>query len=299
MATEDTLDGVAANWVARIDRRPLTQHEQQELQDWLDADIRHKGVFLRSQAIWHATDRAKLLYSPTLSLPQRTHMPSRRAFFSTAVAASVAAFFVSTKSSEASTYYSTHKNILKCQVTKQRQIILDCATQVKDKSEQTSLVVGRCFITDTQRCVKMHTTRFLLDGSLLVTKGPSYESAVVIAGTAVLHGQKLGERKRLTPGVQVTITPQGKLHFSNLDQETLDRWTAWTQGQVSLATETLSEAADIFNRYNQKQLMPSFRLADMRLSGLFDLNRPDVFASAVKAILGGHVREDTHHIFLE
>ncbi|OUJ03615.1 FecR family protein [Acetobacter cibinongensis] len=299
MATEDTFDDVAAHWVAHIDRRALTQREQQDLQDWLDADIRHKGAFLRCQAIWHATDRVKVLYTPTLTLPQRTYTPSRRTFFSTAVAASIAACFVPTKSGEASTYYSTHKNILKCQVTKQRQIILDCATQLEDKSEQTSLIGGRCFITDAQRCVKMHTMRFLLDGSLLVTKSPSYQSAVVVTGTAVLQGQKLGERKRLTPGAQVSLTPKGRLHFSTLDQETLERWTAWTQGQVSLATETLSEAADIFNRYNQKQIVPSFRLADMRLSGLFDLNRPDIFASAVKAILGGHVREDAHHIFLE
>ncbi|WP_406239083.1 DUF4880 domain-containing protein [Acetobacter orientalis] len=299
MATEDSLDDVAAHWVARIDRRALTPREQHELQSWLQADIRHKGAFLRSQAIWHATDRAKALYSPTLSLPHHTHLPSRRAFISTAVAASVAAFFVPAKSGEASTYYSTQKNILKCQATKQRQIILDCTTQLEDKSEQTSLLLGRCFITDTQRCVKTHTMRFLLNGSLLVTKGPTYESAVVVTGTAFLQGQRLGERKRLAAGAHVTMTPQGRLHFSTVEQDTLERWIAWTQGQVSLATETLSEATDIFNRYNQKQLVPSFRLADMRLSGLFDLNRPDVFAAAVKAILGGHVREDPHHIFLE
>lgn len=299
MATKDSPDDVAAHWTARLDRGCLTEQEKDELETWLQADIRHKGAFLRSQAIWHATDRAKALYSPTLSLPQSTDRPSRRAFMSAAVAASIAAFFIPAESGEASTRYSTQKNILHCGETKQRQMVLDCYTQLEDKSEQTSLLMGQCFIADRRRCVKTQNLRFVLNGSLLLSKGSSYDNAVVVDGTAIMQGHRLNERKHLSSGAQVTVTPQGRLHFSTVDQDTLARLTAWTQGQVSLATETLSEATDIFNRYNQKQLVPSFRLADMRLSGLFDLNRPDVFAQAVKAILGGRIKEDTHHIFLE
>lgn len=178
-------------------------------------------------------------------------------------------------------------------------MVLDCYSLVEDRSELTCVRAGQCFITDRQRIVKTQNLRFLLNGSLLLSKGPTYESCVVVEGTAILQGHKLCERKELASGAKITLTPQGKLHFSTVDKDTLSRLTAWTQGQVSLATETLSEASDIFNRYNQKQLSPSFRLADMRLSGIFDLNRPDVFAIAVKAILGGNIREDGHHIFLE
>lgn len=299
MATKDSPDDVAAHWVAHIDRAPLTEQETQELETWLQADIRHKGAFLRSQAVWHATERAKALYTPTLAPSQRAHRPSRRAFMSAAVAASVAACVIPVESGEASTRYKTQKNILHCENTKQRQIVLDCYTQLEEKSEQTSLLMGQCFITDKHRCVRTQNLRFVLDGSLLLTKGSSYDNAVVVNGTATMQGHRLKERKHLSVGAQVTVTPQGRLHFSTVDQDTLARLTAWTQGQVSLATETLSEATDIFNRYNQKQLVPSFRLADMRLSGLFDLNRPDVFAQAVKAILGGRITEDAHHIFLE
>ncbi|KXV70098.1 DUF4880 domain-containing protein [Acetobacter cerevisiae] len=299
MATKDSLDDVAARWVVRIDRGSLTEQEKDDLETWLQTDIRHKGAFLRSQAVWHATDRAKALYSPTLNLPQHKQRPSRRAFMSAAAAASVAAFFIPAESGEASTRYSTQKNILHCENGKQRRIVLDCYSQLEDKSEQTSLLMGQCFITDRHRYVKTQNLRFVLDGSLLLTKSSSYENAVVVDGTAIMHGHRLNEHKHFSVGAQVTVTPQGRLHFSTVDQDTLARLTAWTQGQVSLATETLSEAADIFNRYNQKQLVPSFRLADMRLSGLFDLNRPDVFAQAVKAILGAHIKEDAGHIFLE
>lgn len=100
-------------------------------------------------------------------------------------------------------------------------------------------------------------------------------------------------------GEQILHNPSGQLHFSYLDADALARLSAWTTGQLSLDTQTISEASDIFNRYNQKQIMPSFRLADFRLSGLFDLNRPDVFALAVKTLLGAQIREEGQYIYLE
>ena len=118
-------------------------------------------------------------------------------------------------------------------------------------------------------------------------KDANYEIGLVMDGHASLKGQHPSEYKTLSAGEQITRTAAGQLHFSYLDAEALARLSAWTKGQVSLDTQTISEASDIFNRYNQKQLVPSFRLADYRLSGMFDLNRPDVFALAVKTVLGG------------
>lgn len=299
MATEDSPDDVAAHWVARLDRRPLTEQEQHALQDWLQADIRHKGAFLRSQAIWQAADRAKAFYTPTRALPYSTRQPNRRAFVSSAVAASLCALFVPGKTGEASTRYATSKNILLCPKTKEKQLILDCYSQAEERSDSTRIIFGRAFVSGTERVINTTTLKFVLNGSLLLSRGANYESGIVTSGTAWVKGYGLSEHKTLSSGEEITLTPQGKLHFSYLDPETLSRLTAWTKGQVSLDTETISEAADIFNRYNQKQLVPSFRLADFRLSGMFDLNRPDIFAMAVKTVLHAAIHEDASHIYLE
>ncbi|GAN68526.1 hypothetical protein AA0473_0246 [Acetobacter orleanensis NRIC 0473] len=134
---------------------------------------------------------------------------------------------------------------------------------------------------------------------MLLYKDGNYESGIVLEGHASVKGQRNSEYKILSAGEQITRNQTGQIHFSYLDTETLTRLSAWTKGQVSLDTQTISEASDIFNRYNQKQLVPSFRLADYRLSGMFDLKRPDVFALAVKAVLGGEIREDGQHIYIE
>lgn len=299
VATEDTPDHVAAHWVTRIDRHPLTQQEQQDLTHWLNADIKHKGAFLRAQAIWHATDRAQVLYTPTLSLPQAAPPLSRRLFISSAVASSVGAFFVPVKSSEASQYYSTGKNILHCPKIGESQVILDCYSQSRDFSEKTEISAGRAYIKAKQRLVKTTHLNFVLTGDLLLSKSTSHESGIVVKGSAIIKGRNFSEHKTLSEGEQILFTRDGKIEFSYLEANTLARLTAWTTGQVSLERETLSEATDIFNRYNQKQLIPSFRLADLRVSGMFDLNRPDIFALAAKTILNAHVREDTRFIYLD
>ncbi|GAD10225.1 hypothetical protein GFGA_1d0636 [Gluconobacter frateurii NBRC 103465] len=77
------------------------------------------------------------------------------------------------------------------------------------------------------------------------------------------------------------------------------RLTDWTRGEVLLETETLSEASEIFNRYNNRHIVVSMRLADLRLSGMFDLTKPDLFATAVEAVLGGVIRRDSNNIYLE
>lgn len=300
MATEDSPDYVAAQWMARIDRSALTQEEQDALNRWVSADIRHKGAFLRAQAVWQATNKARALHAP---YPARVaHVPrpsSRRAFFGSAVAASVGLFVIASKTGEARTQYTTLKNILHCRQMPEKQLILDCYSHVDDYSELTRIVYGRCLVAGSQRTVKTSRLRFVINGSLLMYKDANYEIGLVMEGHASLKGQHPSEYKTLSAGEQITRTAAGQLHFSYLDAEALARLSAWTKGQVSLDTQTISEASDIFNRYNQKQLVPSFRLADYRLSGMFDLNRPDVFALAVKTVLGGKIHEDGQHIYLE
>lgn len=90
MTKKATPDQIAAEWIARLDRRQLTAEEDRLLQNWIREDVRHKGAFLRCQAIWHATNRAQALRSPAADWSQRRQLPSRRMVVSTAAAA----FFV-------------------------------------------------------------------------------------------------------------------------------------------------------------------------------------------------------------
>src|SRR5688572_10307286 len=58
---KDDFDGIAARWVMRMDRGELGEAEQRELDAWLEADSRHRGAFIRAQAIWCDMDRVAAL----------------------------------------------------------------------------------------------------------------------------------------------------------------------------------------------------------------------------------------------
>ncbi|MDE7548779.1 hypothetical protein PY793_12385 [Acetobacter fabarum] len=195
--------------------------------------------------------------------------------------------------------YETHRNILHTPEQWRRKLALDCHTRVEDSSCDTRVLSGRCYVSAYDGLVKTANLRFVVNGSLLVFQGQNHESGVVVNGSAHVWGRDLSDPKYLATGTRITVTSRGTLQFSHLDKDELTRLIAWTTGQVALETETISEAADIFNRYNKKQIIPSFRLGDQRLSGLFDLNRPDMFVQAAQSIAGARVKEDPLHFYLE
>jgi transmembrane sensor len=59
-------DLTAAEWAVRLNARALTAQEQTELDQWLDADTRHRGALLRARAVWADLDRLSALAGPPL-----------------------------------------------------------------------------------------------------------------------------------------------------------------------------------------------------------------------------------------
>ena len=57
----NSIDDVAASWVAREDRAGLDPQEQVGLDAWLDADPRHRGAYVRAQAVFLHAERVRAL----------------------------------------------------------------------------------------------------------------------------------------------------------------------------------------------------------------------------------------------
>jgi transmembrane sensor len=58
-------DLTAAEFAVRLNERALTAQEQTELDQWLDADTRHRGALLRARAAWADLDRLSALAGPS------------------------------------------------------------------------------------------------------------------------------------------------------------------------------------------------------------------------------------------
>eukprot|EP01042_Synura_sphagnicola_P016914 gene16914-21381_t len=120
--TAKEIDGVAADWAARLDRGVLSPAEDQALEAWLAGDPRRAGAFARAQAVSLYSERARALgqgYDPEhFASPaiQPGKAVSRRQMLwgSGAAAASVAAVLgVGLAYSARGETYSTHRGQMK------------------------------------------------------------------------------------------------------------------------------------------------------------------------------------------
>ncbi|MFO6445931.1 FecR family protein [Erythrobacter sp. NE805] len=60
-AKTNAIDDAAAGWLARVDRGALADHEQAAFDAWLAEDVRHRGAYIRMQAIFAASERVSAL----------------------------------------------------------------------------------------------------------------------------------------------------------------------------------------------------------------------------------------------
>jgi transmembrane sensor len=94
----------------------------------------------------------------------------------------------------------------------------------------------------------------------------------------------------VSAGEQLTVTP--KLTQKS-DHPNMAAATAWTQRQIIFDSATLSEVAEEFNRYNERQLViedPS--LNDFHISGVFSSTDPDSLIRFLRMRPGINVSED-------
>src|SRR5689334_7119536 len=57
----EEIDQVAASWVARMDRGPLSAEHTRNLEAWLSGDSRRLGAFAKARAVLTYSDRARAL----------------------------------------------------------------------------------------------------------------------------------------------------------------------------------------------------------------------------------------------
>ncbi len=94
----------------------------------------------------------------------------------------------------------------------------------------------------------------------------------------------------VSAGEQLTVTP--KLAQKS-DHPNVAAATAWTQRQIIFESATLSEVAEEFNRYNERQLVVEDpALNDFHISGVFSSTDPDSLIRFLRARPGIKVTED-------
>ncbi len=313
------MDDIAAAWVARGDNGTLSAEDQVALRLWLDADPRHRGAFVRAQAIYIRTERASALggqFTAAMMADEpvrRFPVVSRRqvmwggAGAAAAAVAGVAA--VRTFGTPQERYATARGEIRTIPLTDGSVMMLNTASSatVRFSGAQREIVLsdgealfdvakdsGRPF-----RVVSGLTEVVALGTHFSVRHLPSEPVAVLVEEGLVDVVQRGGaspRRAKLSANMRaLSFAPaSGRgIVTTSLDPSVVESETAWRQGLLAFRGTTLADAVKQFDRYGDSNIaIADPAIGAIPITGLFSAYRPREFIETVTLSLNLRVEAD-------
>jgi transmembrane sensor len=299
--TSQDIDRIATQWVAKMDRAPLSATEAGELKQWLAGDRRRRGAFLRAKAVWMRSESARALgpqydpenFQPAIAALPRAHLGHRRRLikWGGAVAASFALVVMLMATLQMPTAYATAKGEM-------RTVPLGNGTTVTLNTD-THIKV---YDDEGRRRIRVLQGEVLIEGAgtaaptVVEVGGKHFEASGATFVVRKLEGQST---QILVKDGRVVLAPNTGLELKSLSVGQIGRELAWREGKIALQGETLAEAAAVYARYsNTPIVIADPDLARMQVTGLFAVNNPLGFSRAVADVFDAEVREEGDRIVI-
>jgi len=305
----------ACAWVIREDRN-LNEQEREAFETWLKADVAHRVAYLQYSAIWRRTDRLAVLKSPArLMLMARTG--NRAAFFCSAALAAAALVGlvvfanVSTVSTPILSAYSTtvggHQSVqlpdgtrvdlntntsLKVNLSsKARSIALERGEAyfqvARDPHRRFEVVAGKSRITDLGT---KFSVRYDADQIRVVVK----EGSVNVEAP-----DRDGQMRSVSADADSIVVARADgmliLHQNSID---IENKLSWRVGVLTFNQQSLGEAAEEFNRYNNKRIVVVGPARQLRIGGSVRLDNGDVFTTLLRKGFGLKIKDDGKEVIV-
>jgi transmembrane sensor len=312
-------DLTAAEWAVRLNERSLTAQEQAELDQWLDADTRHRGALLRARAVWADLDRlAALAVRSESTSPSASGPPlwrSRRRFIATAASTLLfgvaGAWWVQRRDQ---TYVSKLGQVRRVTLSDGSRMVLNTATEATvrfDKARrEVELTAGEGLFQiakDPARpfIVRAGSVSVRAIGTVFTVRTVDERVDVIVTEGIVdlVDESPPGGRllRRVAANQHASVMQTRQVEVQSIRHDEADRRLAWRDGMVDFAGETLETAVAEINRHNRRHIVVDDPvLASRPVVGLFRANDPDNFAATVAAALGAQSvgQDDTIHLRL-
>ncbi|OYX33377.1 MAG: hypothetical protein B7Y99_07410 [Caulobacterales bacterium 32-69-10] len=312
------IDDVAAAWVVRVDRAPLSSQHEAELAAWLAEDIRHRGAFARARAVFLHSDRTRALgpnFEPEKFKREEIRReggpagpaPSRRWVIGggAALAATVAISVGLSLLTRSQAYATQRGEIRLVPLEDGSQLTLNTASKVSvrytDDARNIQLLGGEALFDVAKNpsrpfVVATGNARIRAVGTSFTVRLMADQAIQVIVREGVVEvmsdnvGQAAPKTLRLTANQIATIRP-GSLSAVRVDATMVARELTWREGILSLDDVPLSDAVERFARYSDtKILIDDPSIGAETITGLFAVNNPTGFASAAAESLSLKVR---------
>jgi transmembrane sensor len=312
--TSRSIDEKAADWIARLDRGPLTDEESQAFEAWLNGDPRRRGALLRADAVSMLSESARALgpqFEPRqFAVQAEPVVPafSRRSLLGWVgaggvAAASLVALGVGAPAAGAIT--TGLGEVRRVTLDDGSTVMLNTETRVEvrysESERRVDLLEGEAYFTvvpDPRRPFLVESDGARLRAAraalrirnlagqpldILVDEG---RAALAVPGRSEPVLLKANMRYLLPMGGTTvsTMSPEG------VSPDLVSRELAWREGKIAFEGERLDQAAAQFARYSRTRIeIEDPDLAREPVTGLFSASDPVGFGQAVADIFDAKV----------
>ena len=317
------IDATAADWIARLDRGPLSQEESQALEAWLNGDARRRGALLRADALSLQSEAARALgpdFDAAQFAPAEPPKPvaqspvSRRRMLAWTgaggiAAASLAMLVVGVRPAAAITTGLGEVRLIT--LDDGSTIILNTQSSMRvrysDSIRRVELLYGEAYFTvlpDGKRPFVVDLAGHPLRaarGTFRVRKLDDKPIDILVdQGTVSLGAAGTAEVVLMPAQSRLTLPEAGPVPAPEpISPDLVSRALAWREGRIAFEGEPLSEAAAEFARYSRTRIeIRDPALAQEPITGLFAASDPVGFSRAVASALDARVEQQGGTVIL-
>lgn len=320
MADATKIDDIAAAWVVREDKGLLERDQLSARDNWLAADPRHRGAYVRAHAVFLRAGRASALgrgfgkdNDPVRSGASASR--NRAGWFSVAATLLLAVLgfgvqqaFIKAHSVD---YRTELGEIQRVPLSDGSVLTLNSRTEVSvqyaENERRVILNKGEALVDVAKNPKRPFVVQ--TGGTEVVAVGTSFSvikrdseafEVLVNEGVVSIRQPNLGLRPLRVRANHAAIVKHGsKLSVKSLAEQSVQRRLAWREGLIFFEGDSLAEAAVEFSRYSDiRILIEDPAVAERRVVGVYSSADPEGFAKAVADSLGLRAEKAPEGVYL-
>lgn len=307
MPASDSTEAQAREWIARIDHRPLSAAEREDLRQWLAESPANKALLDSYALLWSVAAKAKFPAPEQRAREFQPHGPRRRRWIAASAVACTALFVAGValgpallqqpdagisalataigehrehKLADGSTVHLNTASAARVSYAKdKRRVVLESGegffAVAKDRSRPFEVVAGRALV----RAI----------GTQFSVRRIDKQQVEIIVFEGVVEVVNLDNAKtplRMRAGEAATDT-SSRVVMRSLNERDLQRELGWQHDRIVFERTPLSAAIDEVNRYSRTPLvLKDSSLEGVLVSGSFSTHDIPVFLRSLESGFG-------------
>lgn len=303
-----TSHSEALVWFVRMNSGDVTAAEKAEHASWMAVDPANAAEYHALGTIWSDLDGVTDPRNKKIQqIPAQTPLPSRRAFLygGAAIAASLGVLFIAQPDFLTSDYATATGELRSVTLSDGTTVDLDADTALAvnytDQVRKVQLLRGRAFFDvakDTARPFSVMAAGGSITalGTRFVVHEWASEVTVWVEESAVSVVAPEQSQRVINAAQLTTFNAAG---FGPINAADVSAEGAWKRGKLIFEDRPLRQVLADVNRYRRGTIRATdSTLLNMRVSGIFDIKKPDGVLDAIRNTLPVRTTELTRYLVL-